>query len=129
MNWIIARSADCTIRIRREMEKYSESGLYPFRIELFWDIQDQESKEEEDMVDKLQENLSAVMEENDTALMVAIFQNDKNYVFTWYTKDMETFGKLSNQTLRFFPKLPIRIYSTDDANWEEYKKMVLQLGE
>lgn len=128
MNWIIAKNEDCTIRIRRGMERYSESGLYPFRIELFWDIQDFKAKEEEDMADKLQENLSAVMEQNDVAFMVAIFQNDKNYVFTWYTKNVETFGELFNQTILFFPKLPLQIYSTDDSEWEEYHKMIRLLG-
>ena len=127
MNWIIAKSEESILRVRREMETSANSGLYPFRIELFWDIQDPESADEEEMVDKLQENLSVVMEEKKTAFMVAIFQDKKNYDFTWYTKNVDEFGKLLNMTLQFFPKLPIRIYSTDDAEWTEYYKMMGEL--
>lgn len=101
------------------MEAHCNSGLYPFRIEIKWLRNG--AFDELDMIDKFEESLAFVLENELDALNTSVYQDEKQFIFTWYTKNIRVFGDLLNKALAFFPHLPIQIVSTDDAEWNDYK--------
>lgn len=127
-DWLFIEHEDgSNIRVRRFMDAHKDSGLYPFRIEITWNRNG--AFDEMDMVDKFDECLSYVLEKELDALNTSIYQDDKQFIFTWYTKNIRVFGELLNKSLAFFPPLPIQIASTNDAEWNDYKLCTQKLAE
>jgi hypothetical protein len=81
-----------------------------------------------DLVDKFEESLSYVLEKELDALNTSIYQDDKQFIFTWYTKNIRVFGELLNKALTFFPPLPIQIASTNDSDWSDYRQCSQKFG-
>jgi len=124
---LVEREDGSNLRIKQKVDAQRKSGLYPIRIEIMWD-RSKKIEDEMDMVDKFEQNLIGVAESKLEAICTTIYQDDKWFIFTMYVNNTEKFGALLNHIMMFFPPLPLKIMSTDDANWEDYDKTLKMIN-
>lgn len=121
-NWFVAELEDGSrLRGRMDMSEHAKSGMYPYKIDIHWKKSDSK-EEDEDMTAKAEEQLTFILEKDRDAFLVLVSEDDKEYVFSWYTRNIEDFGKKLNQTLMFFPPIPIQVFSMDDPEWTAYNQ-------
>lgn len=119
-NWFVMKLKNGDrVRGRMQMERYCKDIQYRFKVELFWNKQPDHAYDE-DMTEKIEEQLMLVMEMDETAFLVMVTEDDTQYIFTWYTSSLQTFGERMNQCLSGFPQLPISVFSMEDPGWERY---------
>ena len=121
-DWVVLEFEDGKrLRLRRFLESHSQSGAYKFRVEFFFNRTGENS--EINIINDVETKLQSAMESDMTALLAAITEEDSQFVYTWYTKNIDEFGARLNSVLSSFPVLPISLFSMDDPEWEAYKKM------
>lgn len=122
-DWFVVELEDGKrIRCRRFMEQHAQSKIYPYRIEFFW-TKTQDPAYDLDMIGKLEEELKLRIEQVNEAWLVAVTEDNTQYILTWYARDLESFGEKMNNTLMFYPKLPVSVFSTNDSEWTAYFDM------
>ena len=122
-DWFVVELADGKrVRGRHFLQEHVQSGIYPYRVELFWNKSD-DTNYDEDMTAKIEEQLRAGMERDRMAFLISVTEDDSQYIFTWYVQNEEEFGERLNKILAFFPPLPISVFSTEDIEWTAYKEI------
>lgn len=119
-NWFVAELEDGKrLRGRMQMEAHAKSGMYPFKVDVHWQKSEDETFDL-DMTAKFEEQLMYVFEKEKDAFLTMVTEDDKEFVFSWYVRNIQAFGTMLNNTLMLFPPLPLTLYSMDDPEWLAY---------
>lgn len=118
-NWFVADLVDGKrVRGRMNMDVHAKSGMYLYKIDIHW--KKGELDFDQDMTAKFEEQLMYVFEKEKDAFLVLVSEDEKEYVYSWYVRNISSFGNVLNNTLMLFPPLPITIFSMDDPEWSNY---------
>ena len=123
-DWFVVKFQDGKqVQGRLGMEQHKNSGAYPFRIELFWEKGSDEDFDA-DMTGKLEEQMIAAMERDQTAFLVMITEEKTQTVLTWHAKSIDAFSDKMNAVFSLFPPLPVSVFSMNDEKWEAYEQIL-----
>ncbi|MDB4334755.1 DUF695 domain-containing protein [bacterium] len=131
-DWFIANSIkeghEIITRGRKDLKTIMDSKEYDIRIEIYWNYQANDEgmpdKHIQDLMDKMEEVLSIKVESEEIGYQTTNFVGNNQRIWVWYTKDVEKFGETLNNTLSMFPKLPLKIISTNDPDWTDYQDIL-----
>lgn len=110
---------------RDEVEKYRDSGKYPYRVEVIWRYEGggMPSLEDSKLMEQVTDALQKELRQNKGAVMTGIYTGDGERDWVFYTKRLSIFNTILNRSLEELPTLPIQIEAYEDPAWEEYTEM------
>lgn len=118
-NWFVADLVDGRrVRGRLHLDVHAKSGAYPYKVDIHW--KRGEAEFDQDMTAKLEEQSVFFLEKDKDGFLALVSEDDKEFIFSWYVRNIQGFGNLLNRMLMLFPPLPISIFSMDDPEWTAY---------
>lgn len=120
------------VRGRLFLDTLRLSGRFTTRIALVWQY-DGDSKglptdKETRGLDLLNEQLRQALEEQEEAVLTAIFIGNRAARYEYYGTSAEIFGRVVGQAFANYPPLPIQIGAENDPEWKHYIETVEQFA-
>ena len=131
-NWFVSTSElegkEVITRGRREMHYLIDSGEYNERVEIEWNYtplsNGMPSQDKEDFMNEVAFKLQDALELDAVGFMVATFTGNNKFIIIFYTKNIDRFAEILNETLSQYEQLPLEIGRIEDPTWSEYKEML-----
>lgn len=112
---------------RRDVKKFRDNPRFNIRVEVTWKYDGDKSGmpdlETSELMEQVQETLSAVFKADPVAVLTGIYTGDDRRDWVFYTLSTHIFGRKLNEALEPFPLLPLEIYCENDPDWAEYDEM------
>lgn len=112
---------------RRDVKKFRDNPRFNIRVEVTWKYDGDKSGmpdlETSELMEQVQETLSAVFKADPVAVLTGIYTGDNRRDWVFYTLSTHIFGRKLNEALEPFPLLPLEIYCENDPDWAEYDEM------
>lgn len=112
---------------RDDMEEAIASGKYKYRIDVSWDynaLPDGMPEEEESkLMEQVTDALLSAFKKDKVAIITGIYTGDGRRDWIFYCMNLFIFSKVFNKALESLPLVPFVIEASEDADWEEYRRM------
>ena len=100
---------------------------FPMRIEIQWQYKGvEENGMPTDKEAELTEHAMNTLK--DIAILSAIHMGGNMAWFVYYARSIDEMSALINEAFNHFPKLPIQIGATKDAQWSDYQSLLKTFG-
>lgn len=110
------------------LEPIRATGRYNIRVEISWTYPGDRSGMPDvptsQLMEAVQEALTKVFDHDPVAVLTGIYTGAGRRDWIFYTTSVHIFNRKLNEALAPFDLLPIRIYTENDPDWEEYDEMV-----
>ena len=112
---------------RRDVDEFRNNPRFNIRVEVTWPYEGDASGMPDTATSKameeVQEALTSAFAKDPVAVLTGIYTGagERNWIF--YTLSTHIFGRKLNEALAPFDLLPIKVYTENDPNWEEYQEM------
>lgn len=120
------------VRGRLFLDTLRQSGRFATRIALVWqyggDGKGLPTDKETQGLDLLNEQLRQALEEQEVAVLTAIFIGNRAARYEYYGTSAEAFGRVVEQAFANYPPLPIQIGVESDPEWKHYIETVEQFA-
>ncbi len=106
---------------------------FPMRIEIQWQYKGvwengMPTDKEAELTEHAMNTLTDIVERKDIAILSAIHMGGNRAWFVYYARSIDEMSALINETFNHFPKLPIQIGATKDAQWSDYQSLLRTFG-
>jgi hypothetical protein len=103
------------------------------RIEIQWQYKGVEENgmptdKEAELTEHAMNTLTDIVERKDIAILSAIHMGGNMAWFVYYARSIDEMSALINEAFNHFPKLPIQIGATKDAQWSDYQSLLKTFG-
>ena len=118
---------------RDDVTAFRLSGKLSERVEISWAYEGEASgmpaEAEARRMEGPQQALKRAMERDKLAILTGVYTGAGERTWVFYTRNIPAFGRMLNEALAPFERLPISIYSEKDPEWREYLEMYELKGE
>lgn len=115
---------------RDGIDKFRESGKYPYRMTVCWDYKalpdGMPSDEDAALMEQATDALLNETRRDPAAILTGIYTGDGVRDWIFYTRSLHIFRNILNRALESLPPLPLKIDAAEDPVWEEYLDMRAQ---
>ena len=106
---------------------------FPMRIEIQWQYKGvgengMPTDKEAELTEHAINTLTDIVERKDIAILSAIHMGGNMAWFVYYARSIDEMSALINEAFNHFPKLPIQIGATKDAQWSDYQSLLKTFG-
>lgn len=131
-NWTTSIALDdeqytVVVTIRQDIESFSESGKFPYRIEIILpyegDALGMPHDKDATSIGNIEEALRPAMEKDKLAILTGNYLGGNKKYWIFYTRNVEVFFDRLNDSLEELPTFPLSFEVEEDSTWEEYRIM------
>lgn len=112
---------------RDGIDKYRESGKYPYRLTVSWDYEalpdGMPAESEALLMEQVTDAFLAETKRDHAAVLTGIYTGDGRRDWIFYTRSLHIFRNILNRALEPLPLLPLSIDAAEDPEWSEYLDM------
>lgn len=112
---------------RDGIDKFRESGKYPFRLTVSWDYEagpdGMPADHDAELMGQATDAMINETLKDPAAILTGIYTGDGRRDWIFYTRSLHIFRNILNRALANLPLLPLEISAEEDPEWEEYLDM------